>query len=313
MSGRSPPHASRKRKSGDHAPSTPSKRASRDLATPRNEPSRERTEEDNVENTPPRARPLMLGPTPQKNGIFVGMFDAISVQTPTHRRSVLAEVDDNFVHTPSKLTSTPSSRDSRLQKTPMSEGKRFYLDQYMTPRQPKGHDKTPSSISKKYLTPAYFKKYRDVPPDLAEEGVSEPRRAPWKKPKFMRTLSSMINDLKKEEAIVEEEEAFDEEMMVLREIEEEENLGNAFLQASKTDSEPLVKSAAMDRDGFIASDVREDPKDKAEEPATQPSRAFKKKGQKRQTRRVKSRSLPFVADSTNDLSSADEDSGQSIG
>ena len=236
----------------------------------------------------------MLGPTPQKNGIFIGMFDTISVQTPTHRRSALAEVDDNLVHTPSKLAATPSSRDSKLQKTPMSEGKRFYLDQYMTPRQPKGRDKTPSSLSKKYLTPAFFGKYREVPSDLPGEEASEPRRAPWKRPKFMRTLSSMINDLKKEDEIVEEDEAFDEEMMVLREIEEEEeeNPGNASLQARKTDGEPLLESAAMDRDGFVASDTREDPapQDKAEESAKQPSRAFKKKGQKRQTRRVKSMS-----------------------
>jgi 26S proteasome regulatory subunit N12 len=242
-----------------------------------------------VENTPQRIRPLILGPTPQKNGIFVGMFDTIAIQTPTHRRSALAEVDDNTLQTPSKLASTPSSRDSKLQKTPMSEGKRFFLDQYTTPRKAGGHDETPSSISKKYMTPAFFKKYRDVPANLAGEEPSEPRRAPWKRPKFMRTLSSMIQDLKKgEEVIEEDEDEFDDEMMVLREMEEEESAGGQSLARSKADA---PGSATMDRDGFVAAGVREDaPQDKAEDAAKQPVRVYKKKGQKRTTRRVKSRS-----------------------
>jgi hypothetical protein len=299
--GRSPPHASRKRKSEDHLPNTPSKRPTKSLATPKREANRECTDEY-VENTPQRSRPLMLGPTPQKNGIFVGMFDTISVQTPSHRRSALEEVDDNSLHTPSKPSSTPVSGDSKLQKTPMSEGKRFFLDQYITPRKRNGHDKTPSSISKKYLTPAFFRQYTEVPHDVSGEETSEPKREPWRRPKFMRTLSSMIQDLKKEEEDVEEEEAFDEEMMVLREIEEEEeHLGKASVQGSKMDSEPaqVRQSPPMDRDGFVASDIREEhltlPRDKAEElEKKQPSKVYKKKGQKRTTRRVRSRSpFPF--------------------
>lgn len=251
----------------------------------------------------------------------MGMFDTIAVQTPTHQRSALAEVDDNSLHTPSKPVSTPSSRDSKLEKTPMSEGKRFYLDQYMTPRQPKGHDKTPSSLSKKYLTPAFFEKYRDVSHDASGEEPSEPKREPWRRPKFMRTLSSMIKNLKQDEEMAAEDDAYDEEMMVLREIEEEEDLGTAPLHASKVDSEPprVRQSAAIDRDGFIASELREEhpgvSQDKAEEPPKQPSRVFKKKGQKRQTRRVKSRSSSFAPYKTGltDHSSADKDGSQDAG
>jgi hypothetical protein len=238
----------------------------------------------------------MLGPTPQKNGIFVGMFDIISVQTPSHTRSALVEVG-NSLHTPSKLASTPVSGDSRLQKTPMSEGKRFFLDQYTTPRKCDGQDKTPSSISKKYLTPAFFRQYKEAPRDISGEEPSEPKREPWRRPKFMRTLSSMIQDLKKDdEGDVEEDEALDDEMMVLREIEEEEHVA-ASVQRSKTDSEPaqVLQSAPMDRDGFVASDIREEhtthPQDQADElEKRQPSKAYKKKGQKRTTRRVRSMS-----------------------
>jgi hypothetical protein len=306
LTGKSPPHASRKRKCEDHLLNTPSKRSEKTFTTPNKELHQVRMGEYVVENTPQRSRPLMLGPTPQKNGIFVGIFDAISVQTPSHRRSALVDVDDNSLQTPSKVASTPGSVHSKLTKTPMSEGKRFFLDQYITPRKHNPDDKTPSSIAKKYLTPAFFKQYTEAPRDTSAGETSEPKREPWRRPKFLRTLSSMIEDFKRENGEREEDEAFDEELEVLREIEREESLENAH-SGSKTQSGTVqvLQSLPIDQDGFVTSDIEELkalPQAGAEEAEEkQPNKTRKKKGQKRQTRRVISGSLfPFhIDDRTN--------------
>ncbi|KAI9722862.1 MAG: regulatory particle non-ATPase [Chrysothrix sp. TS-e1954] len=154
----------------------------------------------------PSARRSYVGPTPQKDGRVLGLFDLLpSEQTTPSRhtrsrsfpsqdkaRAVLGLIDDNpQVTTPRK--SKPSSQQDEVGKentpltaclkhsrTPQSEGKRFVLDMFVTPSKRK-RDMEPEHIQEQsaksfgFSTPAFLKRrtVHDISlPTIAEEDAA---------------------------------------------------------------------------------------------------------------------------------------------
>lgn len=230
----------------------------------------------------------MIGPTPQRDGIVLGLFDLLPMETPSKRRKVLAEVAPNVLQTPSRNlrvkeseTSLPSGRGER---TPQSISKRNLLDRFVTPQKRKrGEEGTPTSALKGLATPAFLR--RDATLDVInEDDEPTPRPAPWKRRGLGRSLSSMIQSLKKQE-----EARFDEEEEIMREMEMEAegiavpknvNLPRIVVEDDQQ-AMPLGPDGADKSDG---EGEKED--DDGLGPDGQPKRVWKKRGQKRQTRRV---------------------------
>ncbi|KAF2739374.1 DNA replication regulator SLD2 [Polyplosphaeria fusca] len=290
---------------GKSAIRTPSKRTkSRKIREPErtvntrpadtnNTPQKRKREEDSlpidsaVELLSPQG-PAMIGPTPQRNGIVIGLFDLLPVETPSKKRTILSEVSTNIFQTPSKCGGKTESETSyvsavRREKTPQSSGKRFMLDRFVTPKKRKLDDQgTPTSALKGLSTPAFLRRNNGLA-DIYEENEPTPRPAPWKRRSFGRSLSGMIQSMKQDQ-----EDRLDEEANIMRELEMEAD-GFAPLPKKAKTSKTFVKDSqdngSLDADGFVAYDVEgeESEIDDASKPG---GKIFKKRGQKRQTRRV---------------------------
>ncbi|KAF2115476.1 DNA replication and checkpoint protein-domain-containing protein [Lophiotrema nucula] len=230
--------------------------------------------------------PAMIGPTPQRDGIVLGLFDILPAETPSKRRAVLADVEANIVQTPSKNDRKAESESSyetaaRGEKTPQSSAKRFLLDRFVTPKKRKLDDQsTPTSTMKEFATPAFLR--RDNRLDTVnEENEPTSRPAPWKRRSLGRSLSSMIQAMKKDE-----EDRLDEEADIMRELELEAD-GFAPPPKKVMVSKILVEDsqAAMPLGPDRGVESEEDERE-AEEATEQPRKVWKKKGLKRQTRKV---------------------------
>lgn len=313
---------SRKRRAAkEHEETTPRKRISHIVLTPRKEKHQdENTRPDErvdsayeasdppTADTPASVRSIVIGPTPQKNGIPMGIFDNIPSElltaTPTRARMALSSLDPNgnasvtVMRTPSKnVTGTPEFDRSKFSRTPMSTGKRFMLDQFITPRKRKMNDqqqKTPSSLDRLFATPAFFKRYTDPLSTLKEDPDSpelfKRRVGLFKKP-FGRTLSSMIKDMRKQE-----DDHLDAEEDILRQLEHGDDTPKQTRPkvefADITPAKPVDGNMpVLDNDGFVPEDVLAeletiDAQEAAEaENSGVPQRIYKKKGLKRQTKR----------------------------
>jgi hypothetical protein len=318
----SPSRQPRKRKSTDAHNTTPTKRPARDVFTPRKAHTAEtqwRTpskssrviaapdaeEEVLAEATPPM-KPLMLGPTPQKNGIPLGIFDLLPTSTPKRDRTALGDIDANLLCTPSRIPRTPESvyTGRRHSRTPMSDGKRFVLDHFVTPRKDKENkSETPSSIARRFMTPSFLRRHTEPLPPLAEGEESPERPKPWRKRGLFRSLSSIIQSRRDEEVRKEDqafEGTFEDELDVLREMEQEDAIDTTNtqpalqpLQPQKPQNDNAAKKrdsgVELDRDGFLPEPEPEanNPNDatKDGQPGIGP-KVWKKKGLKRQTKRV---------------------------
>jgi hypothetical protein len=209
----------------------------------------------------------------------------------------------NVARTPSKIVpATPEFEGSKFSRTPMSEGRRFMLDMIVTPRHKKQEadsQKTPSSTDKLFQTPAFLQRYGAPMGTLQEEATPQVKMTvPWRRTGFGRSLSSMIQSIRKEE-----DDKFDHEMDIMRELEDEDYGISRPAPKSKSkavqfeDITPVkdTMNSTLDDDGFMPSDVEGQLKEmdaaeaKAAEKAGRPLRIYKKKGLKRQTKRVNSR------------------------
>jgi 26S proteasome regulatory subunit N12 len=296
------------------APQTPSKRATsrrttRDVErTPKGNPralvstplKRKREEELASEAIPqspdfqsPQG-PSFIGPTPQRDGIVLGLFDLLPAGTPSKRRAVLANVELNVVQTPSRKGQEAASETSlesraRGERTPLSAGKRFMLNQFVTPKKRKVDDEgTPSSTARELATPAFLRR-GNVLGAIDEADETTPRPAPWKRRGLGRSLSAMIQAMKKDE-----DDKLDEEADIMREMEMEE----AGIVMPKKPQRPEIQvedsQAPMPLGPDRGMETEEDEEEQPElGPDGKPRRVWKKKGLKRQTRRVISESLNF--------------------
>ncbi|USP75231.1 hypothetical protein yc1106_02505 [Curvularia clavata] len=289
------------------APETPSKRtANRDAsvniertaeAAPKTTVTtpmkRKREEDEPSENIDYAAEllspqgPAVIGPTPQRDGIVLGLFDMLPSDTPSKPRTILGEVGLNIPHTPSKKLNDAASEASlesraRGERTPLSAGKRFMLNQFVTPKKRRLDEAgTPSSALSGLATPAFLRRDNTLVA-IDEEDETTPRPAPWKRRGLGRSLSAMIQAMKKDE-----NDRLDEEADIMRELEmEEEGISvpkkpraPQFLVQDSQAPMPLGPDRGFESD----EDSEEEPE---LGPDGKPRRVWKKKGMKRQTRRV---------------------------
>ncbi|MCJ1362263.1 DNA replication regulator sld2 [Acarospora aff. strigata] len=298
-----------------------------------------------------------IGPTPQRDGKVLGLFESFpDAYSPL--RTSLAAVPTNAQTlnlnqtTPSKPRATPNDQgragsisdlDSAIKRkqsrTPTSTGKRFLLDTYTFATPTAARRRTldpftgepPTSISKlQFSTPAFLRRdSRPLRPSLAENGdenddddvaaMTSPvavRMPPSKAKPFVRGLSSMLAGLRRME-----DERLDEEMDILRDVEmgAEADVGGArrdsrgsgggvlvrdsqvqgqglgYGQDEDTAGTALSMPLGVDR-GSSDDDNDDDTSDHNSEtqsrsrsrtyPDRKNQKLYKKKGQKRTTRRV---------------------------
>lgn len=275
----------------------------------------EEDEEPDIEPTPAAIR-MQLGPTPQKDGHILSLFDSLSSVTPSKSRSALANIQPNNNATPSKRQTTiaqsPAAEHARGSRTPTSSGKRFMLDTFATPLKRKREDEdqahgTPSSSMKLLATPAFLRRSNtmSIMDTLAEEaeqdgdmpGLTRTRGPPFKKKRgFIRSLSSIIQGMRKQE-----DDALDEQMDIMREMEDMDDMGNIDQEERQTVAPPPSKPITTPEPEVLVEDSQivmplgpdrtyESEESDEDDPHGPPRKAWKKKGLKRQTKRVMSMS-----------------------
>ena len=221
-----------------------------------------------------------LGPTPQRDGHVLGIFDLLPDGTPSKRSPSPSGEHGDAVHaTPSK--SSTRLTDSAISKTPQSSSKRYFLDSFITtPGKRKREDEpgTPSSSKKLYATPSFLRRI-SMPMAPIDEDDNDTMLPPRRRKPISRSFSSLVQDLRNQE-----EERMDDEWDIMNELEAEENGAQQkkkVEQVQVADSQLVVMPLGPDRA----------PESESEEEVALgnnglPRKVYKKKGLKRQTRRA---------------------------
>lgn len=254
------------------------------------------------------SRKTIIGPTPQKDGQVLGIFDLLQEDGVTPRKPEnLAGAGASIRATPRKLHGTPSSS-FKHSRTPASSGKRYMLDQFATPLKSLDFNgrggATPSSVSKLHFsTPSFLRRDSNRPVPVVNENEQGLELSPQmvrvpRKP-LVRGLSSVLAGLRKMQ-----EDAADDDLDALREMENDMDTGSkpAPKISVMTPEEPVLVKDSQPRFPLGGFDDEADYDSEPEEIKNptlgrdgQPLKVYKKKGQKRTTRRVKmkpSRSKP---------------------
>ncbi len=235
--------------------------------------------------------PNFIGPTPQRDGIVLGLFDMLPAETPSKKRVVLGDVELNVLQTPTSKPQEAGSEASlesraRGERTPLSAGKRFLFNQFVTPKKRKLEEEhTPSSTMRGLSTPAFLR--RDNALSVIDEtNEPTPRPAPWKRRGLGRSLSDMIQAMRKDE-----DDRLDDEADIMRELEMEEE--GIPIPKKPRNAEVLVEDSQVQMplgpDRGLESEEEDEEEGSNLGPNGKPRKAWKKKGLKRQTRRVISR------------------------
>ncbi|RFU26206.1 hypothetical protein B7463_g10138, partial [Scytalidium lignicola] len=245
------------------------------------------------------SRKTSIGPTPQKDGQVLGIFDLIQDEgnwaSPSVTRTTVGiSVRASLQTTPQKSRniSAPAAT-PKHSRTPGSKGRHHKLDDFTTPLKDRTNGElgqnTPSSVSKLHFpTPSFLRRDSqrirlpvvdedDEDTPLSPEMVRMPKRP------LVRGLSSMLAGLRRME-----EEAADDDLEALREAENEES--NPFKpQASKPPIEEEDRDHRLPLGGFDDEAMYDTEPEEAQNEGLradgQPLKAWKKKGQKRTTRR----------------------------
>ncbi|KAH6643953.1 DNA replication regulator SLD2 [Boeremia exigua] len=232
--------------------------------------------------------PAFIGPTPQRDGIVLGLFDSLSAETPSKRRIIFGEIEPNLFQTPTKkdteevASETSSASRIRGDRTPLSITKRNLFNQFVTPKKRSlDEEGTPTSALKGLATPAFLR--RDNALDRIEEADEITPRvapAPWKRRGMVRSLSAMIQSMRKDE-----DDRLDEEADIMRELEMEEEVLPAPGRPRVAHVQVADSQAEMPLGPDRGSESEEEVEEEAG-PDGKPRRVWKKKGLKRQTRRT---------------------------
>jgi hypothetical protein len=246
-----------------------------------------------IEATPAFIR-RALGPTPQKDGQVLGIFDIALSATPARAKDSPSKARSQpLTRTPSKSGATDS--ELLLTRTPQSSSRRFLFDAFAgTPLKRKSDDADLENIDigsatkRRFATPSFLR--RSFPLTSISENASNPETtsaAPFKKRSFVRSLSSIIQGLRQQE-----EERMDEELDMLNELEDE---AMGVIRPKKTPAAPTAAAADVLVEDSQAVEMPLGP-DKAGQSSEESSdeentggfirKPWKKKGLKRQTRRV---------------------------
>lgn len=258
------------------------------------------------------AMPTSIGPTPQRDGRVLGLFDLLDDtdenNTPSKDRQTDASGGGGAVGAP--IQATPSKRKrggdmeppAAVDSTPVATGRRAMFKTPLKDRDGnvQGGIKTPSSVTKLlFATPSFLR--RAPLPAVAElnNQYVSPRRPRLPRKPMVRGLSSVVADLRKME-----EEHLDDDIEALREMEAEDGGRPGPAKAAAQPKEAKPKETQPREEDILAPDSQagsrllggfddEDALDS--EPETQldrngqPLKVYKKKGQKRTTRRVNMR------------------------
>ena len=248
-----------------------------------------------------------LGPTPQKDGAVLGIFDMLSTGTPSKGGSdfLTAAPEALVAGTPTKAQHP--SGDPNLSKTPQSSSKRYYLETFAgTPLKRKREDEilgTPSTAKKLFATPSFLRRNWSLPriDEDNAESTAAPAGPPFKKNRpLVRSLSTIIQGLKKQE-----EEKMDDDWDIMNEIEAEERGEAPPPRPNKpAPSRVMVEDSQVPEAGDMplgpdqgAESSEEDGEgDAGLDAEGRPRKVWKKKGLKRQTRRVIMRPVMRKAD-----------------
>ena len=237
-----------------------------------------------------------IGPTPQKNGKVLGLFDGLSShsghKTPS-KRNALLPVAANVQNTPSKSRLAPEiSADHATESTVETK----IVSENLTPAKRRQWSKTSPMSSGKALastseaTPAFLRRdsqrydFGERTVEAEDDALSWSPVAVRKKTIPMgRGLSTLVRSLKQME-----DEDLDEDLDLLRDIEAEErgeverddlrSNTKSFVQ----DTQPPEMSLGPDR----APESEEDEEHGAEGTKQNLVSKWKKRGQKRTTRKV---------------------------
>ncbi|PQE32430.1 hypothetical protein CJF32_00001180 [Rutstroemia sp. NJR-2017a WRK4] len=267
-----------------------------------------------------------IGPTPQKDGQVLGLFD-LEEDSPADTPSMAAGTGKAAPTqaTPRKQKSPDESR-ALHSRTPSSR-KQSTLNPFTTPSKNRILDttqgtQTPSSISKLHFsTPSFLRRdsQRIQMPSIdetSEGGPPSPEMIRVPRKPIIRGLSSMLAGLRKME-----DDAADEDLEALREMEMEMENGpkpkpkppskpsDTSPPSPPPPSEILVKDSQPNFPlGAFDDEAQYDTEPEEQQNPTQPIRKpYKKKGQKRTTRRVNlrpTRSKPVPAPTTTPLHEA---------
>jgi DNA replication regulator SLD2 len=258
-------------------------------------------EEAELEPTPAAVR-MHLGPTPQKDGHILSLFDDLSSTASKPSRTALASIEANANFTPSKpsqllFAENDSPPESVHDRTPASSSKRFLLDSFVstTPLKRKREDEEPAhatpSSSKGLSTPAFLRRTSNmlIMNTLVEEAESDHeikslnfgrmRQPPFKKRGIVRSLSSIIQGLRKQE-----DDKLDEELEMMREMEDADDDHESAKPTVQVQDSQVVMPLGPDK-GIESEESEEEERDTGVF-----RKPWKKKGLKRQTKRVISKS-----------------------
>ncbi|KAM0665850.1 hypothetical protein ACQRIU_005194 [Beauveria bassiana] len=313
-----------KKRRADRPPTETPLRKNKYAETPM---KRRALDEDQYLSTPAISRRLFspahvtsIGPTPQRDGKVLGLFDLLmGKELGTSSKNGTNDPPPPTIRGRRRIAddATPSRRRrsedeaSALSCTPMSSGKRHELRAYTTPSKVRdaGTDaevRTPTmgSVSKlQFDTPAFLRRHTLLAPDEAAAfGTPAPLKLPRKLPG--RGLSEIVASLRKVE---DDKLDDDDDMAALREAEAAERVSAWSVTAPR--AEPAA--AATTKESDILAREREaqhillggsndegmyDSLEDADHSALhgQPQLMYKKKGQKRTTRRANMR--PAITD-----------------
>ena len=244
--------------------------------------------------SPSQAR-TSLGPTPQKNGTVLGLFDGLSSQsggkTPSKRKA-LAPVTANIQATPSKERHVQQQDLGQIGMSKDSAGKN--PQPFLTPSRRKENGLSPfalRSVSKidPDDTPAFLRRGPPVRGAMPTTSLNIIGEASWSPvavrklalPPIGRGFSALVKDLRDME-----DERLDEELDIMNEMEADSDRPNAakvnniptlLVEDSQPADMPLGPDQAPE------SEEAEDPK--ATTGDGRPLKVWKKKGQKRTTRK----------------------------
>lgn len=256
-----------------------------------------------------------LGPTPQRDGHVLGIFDMLPNPTPSKRSpSPSAEHGDAVNATPSKGSSR--AVDSALSRTPQSSGKRYFLDSFITtPGKRKRDDDdddqgTPSTSKKLFATPSFLRRVSHPMASIDEEADDSSAMPPPRRMKpLARSFSAIIQDLKNQE-----EERMDDEWDVLNELEAEEN---GYEPAKKKKPEQVLVEDSQGIEMPLGPDQAPEESESEEEVVLGanglPRKPYKKRGLKRQTRRVNMKPALHKPKKAAELEARDESGDEAVG
>jgi hypothetical protein len=254
----------------------------------------------------------------------LGLFDLLvekEIGTPSKeemgvRPEIRGDVGGDLTVTPRKRAASSETATPRLGRTPMSSSKRQMLDTFMTPLKKKDGNTgggTPSSVSKLHFeTPQFLR--RHTLPTVDENGTNQfDKPAPLRLPRkpHGRVLSEIVASLRKDE-----NDRLDDDLEALREAEGEDTGAPAPRVQKPTPDDILVKDSQPQSGrpllgGFDDEALYDSPVEDGVNRDGQPVPIFKKKGQKRTTRKVNikptRKARPTVVQQPNEYNNDEED------